>query len=209
MIDFDQKSKSKTLKYFKKVEESKFQKNVLHADSSYWIGNKHYFNFETDSAKMFYFTQYNVKDGIGEIDYDSSFIAYKNGKSSFSSAKYNYKKNEVTHNENGKILIQKYFFVKNQISEINFLAQNSRVYKKIHFKYDDNKNLTDLIIENNYKSRSMSNIKKFNYSENGLLLSIVNYKISKSMLYSYLEENDSSCLISVPHKNEFFEYSFL
>jgi len=209
MIDFDKERKSKSLKYFEKSEKPSVKNSMLHKDTSYWIGNKHYFNFETDTASMFYFTEYNVKDGVGTIDYDSSFVKFKNGKSCFSSVRYNYKSNEVTYNENGKVLIQKYFFAKNQISGINFLAQNSRIYKKVHFKYDDKNNLTYLIVENNVKAKGLSNIKKFNYNENGLLLSILNYKISKTMLYSYLVEDDSSCLISVPHKNEFFEYSFL
>lgn len=209
MIEFDKERKCKSLKYFEKDEKPEMKNTLLQQDTSYWIGNKHYFNFETDSAYMSYFTMYDVKDGVGKIEYDSSFIKFKNGKSSYSSVKYDYKTNEVTYNENGKILIQKYFFAKNKMKGINFLARNSRIYKKVHFKYDDKNNLTDMIVENNIKAKTLSNIKKFNYNDNGLLLSILNYKISKAMLHSYLVEGDSSHLISVPFKNEFFEYSFL
>ena len=75
-------------------------------------------------------------------------------------------------------------------------------------KYDQYSNITDFIVENNYKSKTIAKVKKYVYDNNGLLVKIQNFNLSNSLVYNYLNENDSSNLISLRSLDETFEYNF-
>lgn len=210
VIYFDEKGCEMGIKYAgQKDRYKKRQDNLkLFNDTSYWLGNKHYFEFETDSAFYYYLTIYNVEKGIGKINTDSLIVKYKNGAKSFKTVNFDYAKNEVKYNVDGKIVRQKFYFNKSKIYKIEIFRNNSRVYKKIHMKYDQYSNITDFIVENNYKSKTIAKVKKYVYDNNGLLVKIQNFNLSNSLVYNYLNENDSSNLISLRSLDETFEYNF-
>ena len=209
--NYDSLGNKTSVEYFNGVNSISMgnnqSKKIVLKDTSYWEGNKHVFKIVTDSTREYYCTNYKVDKNLGYEIYDSSFIIFRNKTKKFNCIKYDYANNLVIENSNGKIQRRKYTHKNNKIVKIDYTTAKLKPLKQEFFNYDKSgKIIEHLTFYNNDRKYKEGLLKKFIYSEDGLLTFTEFYTIEKLNINKYIEKKDLSVLKPTYLYNEKYEW---
>lgn len=166
------------------------KRQVILRDTAYWLGNKHYLELVTDKERILRFSEYKIKNNVGEIVYDSTFTIDRDCKTKFYVLKYDLEKNQIFVNENGHQIKKVYTYKKGKIVKIDHELMNSRCVKKDLFFYNSKGQLEQTLHAfNNVLNDDISTVKKNIYNSDGLINYIKYYDVLSGDLKSLNSNN--------------------
>lgn len=178
---------------------------VILRDTSYWIGNKHYFEIVTDKERSLHFSEYKIKNNIGEKIYDSTFTIDRNCNTKFYVLKYDLDKDQILVNSNGRQIKKVFTYKKGKIIKIDYELMNSRCVKKDLFFYNSNGELEQtLYAYNNVLNDEIASVKKYIYNSYGLINYIKYYNVLSGDLKSF--DPNKLDLVELNRLTEKFEW---
>jgi hypothetical protein len=178
---------------------------IILRDTSYWLGNKHYFELVTNKERILHFTEFRIKNNIGEKVYDSTFIINRNWKSNFYVVKYDLNKNQVLVNSNGRKLKKVFTYKNGKIIKVDHELMNSRCVKKDLFYYNEKGVLVQMVHAfNNVLKDEITSVKKYIYNDYGLISYVKYYDVLSGNLNS-LDLNNLE-LVELNLKTEKYEW---
>ncbi len=180
-------------------------KQIILRDTSYWLGNKHYLELVTDKERILHFSEYRIKNNVGEKVYDSTFSIDRNCKTKFYVLKYDLEKNQILVNANGRKIKKVFTYKKGKIVKIDHELMNSRCVKKDLFFYNSEGQLEQTLHAfNNVLNDDISTVKKYIYNSYGLINYIKYYDVLSGDLKS-LDSNNLD-LVELNRMTEKFEW---